>query len=573
MKIKEFRFSILRKFLGEQRGQTAVLTAVMFATIVALAGASVETGHVYYAYRQLVASTNAAALAGAQAMPDILEATTNVTTYSSKTNQKNYSNLLLNVSVAPNFYCSSTVSTSLNISCQTPPTGEGSCTGVSTCNAVKVVQTAQVNLWFGGLIGIRTFNLTAQATAAMRGGTDIPYNIAVIIDTTASMTATAPAADGCGGNTQIGCAVSGLNTLLQKMDPCPLSTTCTSGGAYVDGVALFVFPAVAAGNASKDTTCPTSNPATVPYNFYNVTPTPSTSQDLNLWDSATVNDTNYQGTYEVATFNNTYKANDATTTLSTTDPVAVAAGGGGGSCKGLQAPGGQATYYAQVIRAAQAALVTQHASYPSSTNVMIILSDGDATACNLQANTAAGGLAGCSGHNDIVADNCPGVTSTGACTSNGDDSCPPITGGCYGKPLNGTGTSTTNPTGYQLATYPSALGQCGQAVQAAQLATAAGTIVYTVAMGAPTSGGCSTDAHYTISAGSTYGAVSWPGGSYSGQPCNAIGAMASNVNTFFSDNTNGCPASGGNANFTSMAQIFQAIQRGLTSARLIPNGS
>ena len=33
-------------------------------------------------------------------------------------------------------------------------------------------------------------NLSATATAAMKGGSDIPYNLAVIMDTTASMRST-----------------------------------------------------------------------------------------------------------------------------------------------------------------------------------------------------------------------------------------------------------------------------------------------------------------------------------------------------------------------------------------------
>jgi hypothetical protein len=50
--------------------------------------------------------------------------------------------------------------------------------------------------------------------------------------------------------------------------------------------------------------------------------------------------------------------------------------------------------------------------------------------------------------------------------------------------------------------------------------------------------------------------------------------MASNTNTFYSDNSGGCPAlSAANANFTSLAAIFQAIVNGLTSPRLIPNGT
>jgi Flp pilus assembly protein TadG len=564
MKMKEHRFSILRKILGDQRGQTAVITAVIFATITALAGASVETGHVYYAYRQLVASTDAAALAGAQAMPDILEATTNVTEYSSKANQKNASNLLLNASVAPNFYCSSTVTNTLGINCQPPPSGEGSCTGVSTCNALQVVQTAKVNLWFGGLIGIRTFNLTAQATAAMRGGNNVPYNIAVIIDTTASMKNPAPSGDGCGsGATQISCAVSGLSAMLREMDPCPSGQTCTAGGAYVDGVALFVFPPVNINDVSKDTTCPTTSPGIVPYAFVNVTP--GSTQDLSLPSSTTLYPSN-AGTYEVVPFNNTYKANDASTTpLTASNPLSIAAGSGGGSCKGLQAPGGYGTYYAQVINAAQAALVAQQASLQNqnSVNIMIILSDGDATACATNANTSAGA---CNSSNDIVAMNCSAPGAKGCSSTN--------------TPLNGTGTSKTNATGYELATYPSALGECGQAVQAAQAATKAGTTVYTVAMGSPTSGGCLTDAKYTITSGATYGTIGYPsGGSYSGQPCNAIQAMASNAQyawksnpTFYSDATSGCIAPG-TSTYTTMGAIFQAIETGLTSSRLIPNGS
>ncbi len=56
----------------------------------------------------------------------------------------------------------------------------------------------------------------------------------------------------------------------------------------------------------------------------------------------------------------------------------IAAGGAG--CTGITAPGGEGTYYAQVIYAAQAALVAQQTANPGSQNAMIILSDGNATA-------------------------------------------------------------------------------------------------------------------------------------------------------------------------------------------------
>lgn len=562
----------MRGFLKEELGQSAVLVVSMLFAVMGLSAAGVETGHIYYAFRLLQASTKAAALAGAQAMPDITQATANVTKYSSQSNQENASALLLNDTATPHFYCSSN-GTTLNVVCETPTSG--SCSTGSTCNAVTVTQTASANLWFGGLVGVKKMNLSYSATASMRGGTGIPYNIAVIIDTTNSMTASAPSGDGCGsGATQIVCAVDGLKTMLQQMDPCYLNTTCTASTAYVDGVALFVFPALnnAASNLAKDTTCPSSNPKVVPYAFPNVTV--GSTQNLILPTSATLYPNN-SGTYEVVPFNDTYKASDETTTLSTTDALAVAAGGGGGTCKGLQAPGGEATYYAQAIYAAQAALEAQQATYTGSQNIMIILSDGDATSCNSGANTAAGG---CNSADNIVALNCPAVSATTkngkttvTCVASSYTPCPSAAaGGCTGTPLNGTGTATTNATGYQLATYPSALGECGQAVQAAQAATEAGTKVYTVAMGSETSGSCLTDAHYSITSGSTYGAQGYTSGQ---QACQAIGAMASTVNTFFSDNTGGCAATGGNANFTTIAQIFQAIGNNLTSARLIPAGT
>ena len=237
-------------------------------------------------------------------------------------------------------------------------------------------------------------------------------------------------------------------------------------------------------------------------------------------------------------FDDGYRNSDGSTTLYSGDGLSSAVGyETSGTCNGLQAPGGEGTYYAQAIYAAQTALASQQSKFPGSKNIMIILSDGDATACNSQAYSADGGNSGCSNGSQIVAANCPAVNSSGTCVANTTGTyggvsmdgtattlyCPGYTNGshpgtCSGPPLNGTGTSTTNPNGYNIATYPSALGECGQAVAAAQYATKEGTTVYTIAMGSPTSGGCLTDQHVTISSGSTYGAEAYPSGTYSASP-------------------------------------------------------
>ena len=317
--MKNHGVSFLLRFLRDQRGQSAVVLAVSVLVTATLGGAAIEAGHVYYAYERLVASTNAAALAAGQAMPDIGTSSSpaagttyyNLYKYSADTASSpsglNANTLLSGASISAAFDCSSSVTSSLNVGCQSPTSG--SCGGsLSTCNVLKVTQTASVNLWFGGLLGVPTMTLKAVSYAVMRGGSDNPYNIAVVMDTTASMKNSAPSGDGCGtGATQIGCGVAGLKKMLQLMDPCPLNQICPGNAAYVDGVALFVFPAVTETTEVKggntvatgpydDTTCPTTNPPIVPYSFPNVTT--GGNQNLILPYSPTTYST-LAGTYQV----------------------------------------------------------------------------------------------------------------------------------------------------------------------------------------------------------------------------------------------------------------------------------
>jgi Flp pilus assembly protein TadG len=642
--MRNLRIPFLRRFLKDEKGQTAAVVLMVMFGLLAMSAAGIETGHVYYAVRLLQASTNASALAAAQAMPNIGTGTGSCTSngqtvnnawcdvylYSSSSGDGvtglNTTNLLTGGSVTATFTCNSTVASDLSVACQTPTSGSCS-NSATTCNQVTVTQKATVPLWFGGLVGMSSMHLSATANAAMRGGTNVQYNIAMIIDTTESMATCEQSGGGnpctkdCpnGATSEVACAIQGLQVMLGKMDPCALNQTCTNSGATaVDSVSLFVFPAIetsvsSSGTvtdyASDDTTCPTSNPPIVPYGWVDLASNSSSSSNIlsepfvtsttsspNTYLNGT---TKIGGTYEVTSWDIGYRSSDTSTTLNTSDPLTIAAGGSSsGNCKGLQAPGGEHTYYAEAIQAAQAALVAEQTKYPGSQNVMIIMSDGDAQSCNSQAYTGDDGDAACTNGSQMVALNCPAVTSSVvngktvvSCTSTtialgggttlycpgGTSSSNP--GTCTGIPLNGTGTSTTNPNGYNIATYPSALGECGQAVWAAQQATAAGTMVYTVAMGSEVTSDnndCQTDQMVTLTGSSTLGAVAWPSAFESGvaarSPCNAIGAMASSPNTFYSDNVNGCAATN-NAAFTTMAQIFTALSNNLTAARLVPPGS
>jgi hypothetical protein len=356
------------------------------------------------------------------------------------------------------------------------------------------------------MFGLANFNLTSVSTAAMAGGSNTPYNIAVILDTTASMAANDSGTQ-CTG-TQISCALGGVQALLQLTFPCASGAACTAiSGTQrvinpVDSVALFVFPPVTTATMPKDYVCKTSNPTTIPYTFTNVTT--GSSQNLNLPSTAT---------YEVIPFSGNYKPSDSTTSLNTSSDIVIAAGDSGVSgCSGIQAPGGEGTYYAQVIYQAQAALVAQQTANPGTKNMLIIVSDGDATATSGQI-----------------------VATTGT--------------------LNGTGTSSSNPTGYHSYTYPSALGECGQAIIAAQSAASAGTKVVTIGYGSETSG-CTTDATYSAHKGVT--------------PCQTIQDMASDPTYFFSDDGNGC-VSPNQTKLTKLQQIFQYIVGITETPRIVPN--
>jgi hypothetical protein len=509
--------SLIRRFVKDEAAQAAVVAALTTTTMMALGGASIETGHVYYAYQRLVASTNAATLAAAQAMPDTTQATTNTALYSSQSGELNASPMLSNAKATATFLCLSTVTNSLNVPCQTSNGASGG------YNAVRVKQTAAVNLWFGGLIGMSQMNLSTTATAAMRGGTNTPWNIAIVLDATNSMSQSDGGSQ-C-SSTKINCALQGVQILLSDLYPCALSANCTTSTLYVDSVSLFAFPAMTTSTTSKDYTCPTSNPTIVAYTF----PDPPASTTLPTGD-----------TYQVLGFANNYKTSDAATSLNSSAPVVIAAGDSGvKSCSGIQAPGGEGTYYAQVIYAAQASLVAQQAANPGSKNAMIILSDGDATACASGAYTTGGA---CSTRAQLVA--------------------------TEGK-LNGTGTSSTNPNGYLSYAYPSALGECGQAVVAAQAAATAGTSVYTIGYGSPTSGSCGSDRTYSASVTTNGG--SWGPGK---QACQALAAMASAQINFYSDDGAGCQATTpSNQSLTKLTAIFRAITDNMTSPRLIPNSS
>ena len=420
------------RFLKNEEGQ--ILPWLVFLTVLFLGmgGLVLDLGHAYVCYRDLQASTDAAALAGAWEMAQAGATSTTVKQYVS-----NFSSYIAtgsgNTSGAnanPNLP-SPTVTT--NLACVTALSSTIPCTSSSTGdNAIQVIQTTTVPTMFiqalaiFGVHGASSISLTAVASASMRGASASQYNVAIVVDTTASMGSTDSDAN-C-NNTRIYCALEGVQQLLVGLSPCSAGSTSTNCKSAFDTVSLFTFPNIQANEASDDTTCPTSSPAIPAYS----TPVPGAT-----WSAPT----GTSPTYQVTSFLDNYlSTNQSGGSVSTSSALGIATGGSTSkNCSGLQTPGGDGTYYAGAIYAAGSALAAAQKANPSSQNALIILSDG--------------------------ASNTTKMTATN------------------GETLTTTGV------------YPSLNDQCQQGVTAAQyVAAQPNTTVYTVAYGASTSSGqCTTD--------------------------------------------------------------------------------
>ena len=215
----------------QESGQVIVLVVVMLIVLLGFAALVVDVGYAYYAHRSLQASADAAALAGAQELPNATAAEAVARAYSSSAGNKNERSNLNNVTT--------TVTTKCVVSLG----------GCDPMNAVVVLESAPTKTFFAGLLGIDTFTVKAKATAAMRGGKPKPAHVMIVLDRTGSMITTPCTA----GGTKLDCAKGGLTAFLGAMDP-----------AY-DAVGLVAF-APHSGNVCN--TPKTTNGAPSDYDVY-----------------------------------------------------------------------------------------------------------------------------------------------------------------------------------------------------------------------------------------------------------------------------------------------------------------
>jgi hypothetical protein len=369
-----------------QRGQALLFVGFLLTAILGAAALVIDIGNLYYSYMQLLYNAQAAALAGGEAVPN-----GNAQSIAYKYSGDSASPYNAVYNVRPNLDITGVTATP---TCLAPVTGVGlppcAVYGMqASANAVVVTETASVNTYFAGIFGIKKLNISATATASAKGGSGTPYDIMMVLDTTNSMSTsydtgcTVPGLNGTPTAEQ--CAQYGIQQLMGSLDPCSLSlSSCGSetNGNYtnpVDRVGIMVFPGLCSSTNSGMTTnnCPAAS---------SLTSAPNSTYASNDYSCPASNPpiTSYNNNpaYLVLPFQSDYRTSDTIASLNSNANIVKAVGAGVGNCSGIQAPGGEGTFYAGAIDAAQSYLTAN--ARANVQEVIILLSDGDATASSGQ---------------------------------------------------------------------------------------------------------------------------------------------------------------------------------------------
>jgi len=515
--------SLFRLVRRGQEGQVLALVALLLTALLGMAALSIDIGFALHAQRELQASADAAASAGGTFMsnPAVSSVQAVALQYSGQTSSDyNYHNDLNITSVNVSFACvSSTTYPNLNLPpCATSASSSYPSCGVTSdnpyggCNAIRVTETATVSTFFAKVFGVKSLSISATASAGASGGGAIPYHIMMVLDTTSSMgqgTDTGCTSSGSGTYSPEQCAQLGVQTLLSELAPCATNLSSCGSNPPIDAVGLMAFPGICSDTASGVTTqnCPnattlTNTTANSTYASYDYA-CPAKNPPIAAY--------NNNPEYLVLGFQNNYRSSD-TAALNFSSDLVETVGAGTHSC-GMPTPGGEGTFYAGAIIAAQQYLTANHTS--GVQDVMIVLSDGNASADSTQ--------------------------------------------------MGGSVAQTVTIGGMTKSGLFSSTGECTQAVNAANWAKTTkqsdgtSTEIYSVSYGSETSGCTSGETPpYNTPCGTMSGIASSPLSQYFFSVPQTVSGKTSTV----------C---GGAVPITQLSQVFSTIGGDLMSSRLIPS--
>jgi hypothetical protein len=355
--------SLVRRLQHDESGAVLVLVSIMIVALIGLAALAIDIGNLAYTQRMLQATADLAAEAGALEIYGTNSATVAAIAYSAENGEKN-------VQAGPPVTPTATLK-ALN------GTSSGGCPNASeqsqypactlstatnpNANAILVKQQVTVSPILRQIFGKGPVTLTATSLALARGpGPTPPLNVMIIVDTTESMSNFDPNATTatCGTSpaTKVQCALFGARSLMNALV------------AAQDYVGIMVFPPL---NTSTATNCGTNGHsacgAPVSYD--------SDCSQATTPIIAPYNAPSSTSTYQVVGLSNNYQTSSGA--LNTSSPLVTAVQGSSG-CYGISAIGGEHTYFAAAITAAQTALTSLGSHQAGVQNIMILESDGEA---------------------------------------------------------------------------------------------------------------------------------------------------------------------------------------------------
>jgi hypothetical protein len=209
----------LQRLATDQRGQVMPLLLVgALVVAIGFAAFAIDVGNAYFAKRQLQASADAAALSGAQLLPDVGSAVATAQQFGS--GGKNQPHGLDGVQIDISTKCLKSVP------------------GCTSANAVVVRETATLPTKFAKLLGIGSFSIHATSTACSPCGQK-PLDVMLVLDRTGSM-CTDSAGHPDPACTDLNNARDGMKTFLGLMDP------------QLDHVGLAVLPPASSASGRCD---------------------------------------------------------------------------------------------------------------------------------------------------------------------------------------------------------------------------------------------------------------------------------------------------------------------------------
>jgi Flp pilus assembly protein TadG len=318
--------AIVPRLCSARRGSVTIFAAIGAFAFIGFAAITVDVAYVFHAKRVLQASADAAALAGAISLSSGTPsgAVTAAQTYSGGSGGKNANQYLSVTANEQTVNCSGY-------------TGATCIADGSTPNGIEVTETTNAPLYFARIFGANSLAISTTAYALASGGKTQDLDVAVVLDTTASMN-TLDSSCSIAGATRLDCALAGFRTLLQGFSPPDQE------------VALFVFPGLtSASSAAAEYDCSSTTPTSVAQ-----------------YDTSPV--------YQLVPLSSDFASSGTLNTNS--DLVKAARGGAAGCTAGVSAIGGAGTFYADAVTAAQGYLAASGRSGVSK--MIILLSDGDA---------------------------------------------------------------------------------------------------------------------------------------------------------------------------------------------------